>query len=165
MLMSPDYGWAGPRAAGQAVDIGSTLADPFITADGLELWFMSNAAGSNDLWVSRRASVGSRWGAPVNPGSSINTPDWEAMPRLSSDGLTLTFWRYPIFKTYQATRASKEAAWSTPVEIPGTTNGGSPSLSSDALELFFQVGGKVQYQSRKSRDAAWTPPRPVNELN
>jgi Tol biopolymer transport system component len=69
-------------------------ARPAIRADGREIWFFSNRAGSlgnSDLWVSTRASVHHSWEPPSNPGSPLNTSALESQPSLSHDGRTLFF--------------------------------------------------------------------------
>jgi len=67
---------------------------PSIRRDGLELFFSSNRVGGyggSDIWVSTRASTSDPWLAPVNLGSSINTPGLEQRPALSFDGRSLYF--------------------------------------------------------------------------
>ena len=73
--------------------------DPFVTADGTRLFFMSERRGSEaepgasgsrgelqaDVWVTDRRPDGS-WGPPVNVGRPINTPSIEGHASAASNG-------------------------------------------------------------------------------
>ena len=92
--------WTAPEVApfsGQYSD-----ADPFITADGSRLFFISNrpAPGKTnrdlDIWVMEKTSTG--WSEPRNPGPPVNSPgnEWfptatEFAPKVSPDGKTFFF--------------------------------------------------------------------------
>src|SRR5689334_2214185 len=57
---------------------GAHDEDPTITADELELIFISNrpgSAGSGDLWSSKRASKTAAWGAPTVLGELSSAAD------------------------------------------------------------------------------------------
>jgi hypothetical protein len=76
-------------SAPEANDAGQSVA-----ADGREIFFWSNRAGSSgfaDIWVSTRQTVNSRWSPPVNLGAPVNTPFAEERPNISRDGRTLLF--------------------------------------------------------------------------
>ena len=65
---------------------------PNVRRDGLELFFYSVRDGSNDIFVSTRASVRDVWSTPVNLGPAVNSPTAsETRPSLSWDGTTLYF--------------------------------------------------------------------------
>jgi hypothetical protein len=70
---------------------------PNVRADGLEVVFSSNRAGSQgqDIWVSTRARLGDAWSAPVNIGAGVNTAAGESRPSLSRNGDQLLFGRAP----------------------------------------------------------------------
>jgi Tol biopolymer transport system component len=64
--------------------------------DGLTLYFTSTrdgGFGSEDIWVSRRASLDEPWGTPENLGSPINTSGLDRVPALSRDGHWMFFAR------------------------------------------------------------------------
>jgi len=76
------------------------LSSPFrdtrttIRRDGLELILSSGrpgGVGSEDLWVSTRASTLDPWSTPVNLGAVVNTTAFDGGPALSFDGTTLYF--------------------------------------------------------------------------
>jgi hypothetical protein len=67
---------------------------PAISTDGLALYFGSQRTGtigSNDIWVSRRASADDAWGTPENVGAPVNSVVLEVGPSLSIDGRYLFF--------------------------------------------------------------------------
>lgn len=65
---------------------------PAIRFDGLEIVIQSNRPTSLgfDLWVSTRASVADAWSEPVRI-DNVNSPQTDAQPYLSGDGMTLYF--------------------------------------------------------------------------
>ncbi|OLB51774.1 MAG: hypothetical protein AUG74_02185 [Bacteroidetes bacterium 13_1_20CM_4_60_6] len=74
------------------------LSSPFrdtrttIRRDGLEMILSSGrpgGSGSEDLWVSTRASTLDPWGTPVNLGPVVNSSAFDGAPALSFDGTTL----------------------------------------------------------------------------
>ena len=76
------------------------LSSPFrdtrttIRRDGLEMILSSGrpgGVGSEDLWVSTRASTVDPWSTPVNLGATVNTTAFDGAPALSFDGTTLYF--------------------------------------------------------------------------
>ncbi len=64
-----------------------------ISADGKIIVFTScernDTQGSCDLYYSKK--VNGEWDAPINLGSSVNSPFWDSQPSLSNDGKTLYF--------------------------------------------------------------------------
>jgi hypothetical protein len=71
---------------------------PNVRADGLEVVFSSNRAGTlgaQDIWVATRAGLTAPWSAPVNLGSVVNTAAAETRPSLSQNGNQLLFGRAP----------------------------------------------------------------------
>jgi len=63
--------------------------------DGLSLYFNSDdrpgGFGSRDIWVTTRKTKNDPWDTPVNLGPTVNSPDGENNPDISSDGSTLYF--------------------------------------------------------------------------
>ncbi|TPW16852.1 MAG: Xaa-Pro aminopeptidase-like protein, partial [bacterium] len=84
-----DGHWAEPRVApfsGTHRD-----ADPFITADGRRLYFISDrpvdgkAREDMDIWVMHRTDGGD-WGEPTNLGAPVNSTGNEWFPTVASGG-------------------------------------------------------------------------------
>jgi hypothetical protein len=62
---------------------------PFISRDGKSLYMASDrpgGLGGIDIWVSSRKRVDDPWGAPVNAGAPVNSPDNDFCPTLARDG-------------------------------------------------------------------------------
>jgi hypothetical protein len=68
-----------------------------IRRDGLEMFLSSDGTGrvggigSQDIWVSTRASTLDPWSTPVNLGATVNSTAFDGAPALSFDGTTLYF--------------------------------------------------------------------------
>jgi serine/threonine protein kinase/Tol biopolymer transport system component len=149
----------------QAVNLGRTMntsdleAFPRLSADGLELYFMSGRPGGYggfDLYVSRRVTAGKHWGDPANLGPVVNSPYCETGPCLSADGLWLFFQDYftPRPGGYGAgdlwmtRRASRSEPWGPPVNLGPRINGPAfdhrPCLAPDGSALYFgRLSGRV----------------------
>jgi Tol biopolymer transport system component len=81
-------GWNAPEVAPFSGVYSD--ADPFITADGRMMFFISKRPAEgygppNDIWMMDRAGDG--WSEPRNPGFPLNTPVDIAFPSMSGDGL------------------------------------------------------------------------------
>jgi len=86
--------WSAPVNIGPEVNTVFGELAPFISKNGLSLYFFSDRPegfGSNDIYVSQRASVDDPWGPPQNLGSTINTAFNENAPTLTRDGHRLYF--------------------------------------------------------------------------
>src|SRR6266853_4985323 len=86
--------WSTPVNVGSIVNSASTEQGPAFSADGLSLYFYSGRSGgvgSDDIWVSQRASVSDAWGVPVNLGPTINSTSRDYVPAFSSDGHWMYF--------------------------------------------------------------------------
>jgi Tol biopolymer transport system component len=68
-----------------------------IRRDGLEMFLSSDVSGrvggvgSQDIWVSTRASTLDPWSTPANLGATVNSTAFDGAPALSFDGTTLYF--------------------------------------------------------------------------
>jgi hypothetical protein len=83
-------------AAQLELDVSTTYRDarPFVTRDGLELYFDSNRGDGtpfNDLWVSTRSSANEPWPAAVRMSDHVQSVRLEARPVVSFDGTELFF--------------------------------------------------------------------------
>lgn len=122
---------------------------PFLSADGLSLYFFSDrpdaaALGDRDLWVAQRPTADSEFGVPsLVPGVSSDALDH--LPRLSPDELTLFFvsgrdGANAFSNIWSAERPTRDAAFSEPIELAGINTDVREegfSLSSDGLTLLF----------------------------
>jgi hypothetical protein len=99
--------WSAPVNLGAAVNSAAGDYWPFISRDGLSLYFTAttcppppgttsclddtNAFGGFDIYVSQRSSTNNPWGSPQNLGPAINTAANDMAPSLSPDGHVLFF--------------------------------------------------------------------------
>ena len=74
---SKDDPWGPCMNIGAPVNTAYDDQSPSISADGLTLFFSAynrpGGYGSDDLWVTTRASISDPWGPPVNLGATVNT--------------------------------------------------------------------------------------------
>jgi hypothetical protein len=147
--------WAEPVNLGPPINTPDGTAAPRLSADGLSLYFCSSRPGgygSDDIWVSTRASTSEPWGEPVNLGPVVNSSVWEARSSISADGLSLYFGsnRDKIgtpYSTscyiYMTTRPTINDPWGVPVRLGPAVNTGLeydstwPLISADGQVLFF----------------------------
>ncbi len=116
-------GWSLPTAL---VGVNTTVkeSDPSITANQLELYFVSARAGgmgSEDIWYTSRASVSGAWAAPINV-AALNSTSVDSAVEISADGSRIYFasTRTSSGDIYTATKSG--TAWSTPALVPELTS-------------------------------------------
>ncbi|MCA9050672.1 MAG: PD40 domain-containing protein, partial [Planctomycetaceae bacterium] len=86
--------WQPPQNAGSGINTEHRETSPELSADGLQLWFVSDRPGTfgdRDLWIAVRPSADEPFGTPVNAGPGINTDGIEESPTLTADGRLLLF--------------------------------------------------------------------------
>jgi Tol biopolymer transport system component len=136
-----DDAWGEPVNLGPTVNSPEQDGTPVISADGLELYFESDRPGgfgSDDLLVAKRATTQDDWGTPVNPGSTLNSADWEHCPTISSDGLTLFFDLGVPGDLMVTTRATLGDDWGKPVNLGHAESDHYAScISADGATLYF----------------------------
>ena len=148
-VANADFTFGTPTNLGPTVNSASIEGAPSVTADGLELYFecdRPSGFGSNDMWVTTRATTNDPWGEPVNLGPTVNTSYWDGASNISADGLSLFFASGRPGGSgepdlYVTTRATKDDPWGEPVNLGPTLN--SPYfedgnyISADVLSLYF----------------------------
>lgn len=81
-----DESWSDPQVVPIFND-SSNVSQPFLTADGKELYLSSDADGGyggKDLYVLTKTAEG--WGNPMNLGPNVNTTGDESFPCIADDG-------------------------------------------------------------------------------
>lgn len=162
--------WGPPEVApfsGQHSD-----ADPFITADGSRLYFISDrptaerATRGMDIWVVEKTAAG--WGEPKNLGAPVNSDGNEWYPTLTRDG-TIYFGsdraggkgRTDIYRSRLV-----DGKYTEPENLGDNVNTQfnefEPYVSPDERFIIFMGGGRAEgfggfdlYLSYR-RDGAWT---------
>lgn len=168
-----------PAATPLPPEVNSDVSNqtPFLSRDGLSLWFASNrsgGAGHSDLYVSRRKSLNDSFERPVSLGPTINSPGDETSPFVTADELTLLFAAGIPRQIFQAKRKSKKDSFVAPQRL-ALINGASwqefPRLSQDGLTLVLVVsrspGGeqRLEVASRSTVDADFDKPVDLGPVN
>jgi len=156
-----DEAWGAPVNLGPPVNTSSWDGCSSISSDGMELFFVSRRPGgygSDDIWVSKRATKNDPWGEPVNLGPIVNSTASESVTFISSDGLLLFFSEdtgAPIrpggfgnLDMWVTKRSSVSDPWGTPMNLGPIVNtsslDGGPRISPDGSTLYFaseRLGG------------------------
>ncbi len=146
-----DFTFGTPTNLGPTVNSSAYEGSPSISADGLELYFGStrpDGYGGTDIWKTTRATTNDDWGEPVNL-STVNSSAAEVAVTISADGLELYFcdWGDPRpggvgeVDLWVTTRPTKDDEWGEPANLAtvnSSANEGTPEISSDGLELYFE---------------------------
>jgi len=157
--------------------------DPTFTADALELFFMSTRAGGRDIWTSRRASASDPWQPPTRV-AELDSGDSDWAPAVSLDGLRIWFAtdRDSVGRgqIWQATRASRAAAWSPPApvgELASDSVDFAPAVDATETTMYFSsdrvnaagtIGGgdfDLHASTRAGTGAVWGAPEAIPGVN
>ena len=181
--------WSAPVWLGPVVNSASTEQGPALSADGLSLYFYSGRAGgvgSDDIWVSQRASVNDSWGAPANLGPTINSTSRDFVPAFSPDGHWMFFASdrpggFGLADIYESYRADvhDDFGWQAPVNLgPGVNStandngvGYFANVDGGEPELFFgsdrlgPPGNADLYVSQQQPDGSWGTATVIPELS
>ena len=90
-FLNPDGTWSEPKSLGKKINLPKyDEMTPYLASDGETLYFSSDrpgGLGDNDIWMTKRLDDSwQKWTDPVNLGSPINTPDWDAFFTLDAGG-------------------------------------------------------------------------------
>jgi len=162
--------WEEPVNLGPTVNSSAYDNHPSISTDGRTLYFdsrRSGGSGSDDLWVTTRATTNDPWGEPVNLGPTINTNNIDLSPNISSDGLAFFFdTRMPDRNILLTKRRTPDDDWGTPVNLGPPVNTSysdtDPSVCVDGSMLYFasyRPGGSGM------QDLWQVPIEPIVDLN
>src|SRR6266851_813845 len=116
--------FAAPAPVVEVASPGDDDEKPTLTADMLEMYFLSDRAGGpgqGDVWRSARARPGDPWSAPTLV-AAVSGPSRETSPAVSADGLTLCVSSDRAggqggLDIWVSSRASRSGDWSTPVPV------------------------------------------------
>ena len=148
--------WGSPQNLGPTINTSVGDLSPWITPDGLELYFTSRrpgGSGNYDIWVTKRPTIEDNWGTPVNLGPVVNSAAFDAFPCLAPGGLFLFFSDFPenshtlrpggLGQTdmWMSRRQSITDPWEPPVNLGSGLNSSArdcqPRLSPDGDVLYF----------------------------
>lgn len=127
-----------------AINSTGADSDPFVTADGLSLWFSSSrpgGLGNTDLYEARRETTNSSFTEATLIPSPLSSGDFDSSPCLSPDGLSLYFGRGATpRRLFVATRSTTDSAFGEPRELSSLNQGRwheFPRILPDGLTLVF----------------------------
>ena len=139
---------AAIAATVNAADTTVSDIQPFVTADGGELWFSSTRTptqGSRDIWYATRTGGG--LAAPATD-IALASSSFDGVPTLSADRLTLVFDSNRTgtgvkggFDIWIAPRATAEGAFSAPTLLAEVNTAGNDVpgwISSDNCRLYLR---------------------------
>ncbi len=89
-----DDPWGEPVNPGEAVNSADYDSCPYLSFDGLLLFFHGwrpGGPGPEDMWVSTRSSTSDAWGSPLPLPAPINGRQIDGCPGISADGSTFYF--------------------------------------------------------------------------
>ena len=168
----------GPFGTPQLVmELSSTSDDddPFVSGDGLELFFNStrSPSGSGGIWRSARMSTSEPWGMPTHE-LELESTTVETNPLLSHDGLTM--WLSSDrdapgvnVDIYVSTRDSRTSDWSTPAVVQElstpTATEYARGVSADELKLIIQANNKIHLSTRSDKSEPWGAKMVIAELD
>jgi hypothetical protein len=114
---------------------------PWVSADGLAMYFSSDRAGDLDIHRATRASTTDPWQAPERI-AELNTTAVDNGMTLTSDQREIVFASYRLGGSdfFRAVRAPGEAAFRPPeylAAISSAADDTDPALSPDGSELYF----------------------------
>jgi hypothetical protein len=148
------YCYATPVHLDSPINTPGFEGKPSLSADGLELYFVSDRPGAiggpgdQDIYVSRRTSVNRSWGAPERVPPQVSSAFFDITPTISLDGLALYFgsnrpgpFSPPWPDLWVSRRASVNDAWGEAVNLGAGVNTpffeGSIDISPDQRTAFF----------------------------
>lgn len=90
-FLQDDGSWSEPRSLGRKINLAKyNQLTPYLASDNVTLYFSSNrpgGVGDNDIWKAKRLDDSwQKWSDPVNLGTPINTPGWDAFFTLDAGG-------------------------------------------------------------------------------
>lgn len=180
-LLAAQFGqWNPPVSAeiGSNPNLNTEFNDgcPILSPDGLSLYMATNrpgGAGGLDIWVAKRPTTTSGWGAPVPLADEINTAANEFCPT-PIRGRGLFFVRAPAGSMngdIYRTRLDRDG-WREPELLPRTINSDfqewSPAYFEDEAGnevLYFSTTREGGLQQKIYASVNYGPAQPVAELN
>lgn len=181
---NPHEQWEAPINLGSTINSGVVDNNPYLTDDGLDLFFSSTrpgGCGGVDLWTSHRADADDDigWDTPVNLGCTINSRGGDSGPVLFTDpvtGTTMLFFASTrpggqgINDFWVSTRGS-DGTWGTAVviaELNTAFEDNKLAIERDGLTMYFSsnrpgggqelAGFNIWVATRATTHDTWSTP-------
>lgn len=137
--------WSTPVPATSLNVAPADDGDPFLSDDGLELWFASARMGRYRIYRSSRPNFATAFSAPVEVTELTSTGDENAMPTLSRDRLHIYIdsnrtGSLGSLDIFVASRASLAGTFSPPVNVTAVNSSSNDRVvgtSPDECELYL----------------------------
>lgn len=150
--------WEEPINLGPVVNSSYYEGAPFISADGLTLYFSSGWNDSHrpggllaDIWFTTRPTLTDPWEEPVNLGPPVNHEGGDYHGCISSNGLVLFFCSgltnsprvggVGSYDLWYSRRKTTQSSWVEPVNLGHNVNSleedSTPHISPDGSTLFY----------------------------
>jgi outer membrane protein OmpA-like peptidoglycan-associated protein len=89
-VLQSDGSYSEPKNLGPMVNTAAKETSPFLAGDEKTLYYSTSGFstyGDNDIFMTKRLDdTWTNWSEPVNLGSQVNTPNWDAYYTISSSG-------------------------------------------------------------------------------
>ncbi len=128
---STDDPWGEPVNLGEAVNSTDYDSCPYLSPDGLLLFFHGwrpGGPGQEDMWVSTRSSTSDAWDSPIPLPAPINGRQIEGCPGVSADGSTF------YFASLRGGGSGMGDTWQAPI-MPIVDFNGDGSVDNRDLEI------------------------------
>ncbi len=151
-------------------------SDPFLSADGLTLWFTSNRTqvrSGSAIYVSRRPSLKDEFGEPTRLEEPVDSTDLESSPFVTADELSIYFARGANpRRIFVATRKTTDGPFGTPKFIRAFSTfrwNEFPRLMPDGLTMLAVVSpvDRVQHlwaSFRPTPESEFDAPVPLDAV-
>ncbi len=172
--------FSAPTLLGIDSPIGVNDDDPTLTADLLELYFVSTRPGGlgpRAIWVATRERASDPWGTPTLV-AELSSASSDVTPEVSPDGLTMWLASNRAgglgdYDVWMATRFDRHSAWNLPVPVPELSSteydcGAAPSWDGMSIVLETQRDAPMVsdlYSATRDSGGAWSTPAALAGVN
>jgi hypothetical protein len=169
--------WSSPARVAVLSTDDHVDSHPSVRGDGLEMYFVSDRDGYQDLYVSRRFARSEPWSAPQKVVELDALASVESGPDVSDDGKTLwfargEFWVPDSTDLYVARRDTTSDPWGEATlvtELSTAVDDLSPHVTADGRTMYFASAATGDYEiyrsTRPSAMAEWGGAQLVPRLN
>lgn len=129
--------------------------DPFVTSDGLRIYYAPTTPAPQHIAYAKRSSTSDNFDAPADV-VGVNTTAGEADPTVFANERVIVFTSartatHPLTNLWYATRNNADDPFGAPLEVPGVNtdySDGDPHVSADGCTLYFgrNIGGGVDWE-------------------
>jgi Tol biopolymer transport system component len=137
-----------------AVNTKADEDDPFLSSNGLTLWFSCNGAGKFDILMAQRRNVRAPWGKGELPDSYVQSQVDDRCAWLTRDGVYPQYLYFATLKDketknldlYVAVKQDSGKAFTEPTPVHAANS------KADEMSPWLSADGKQLHFSRKTKD-------------